>query len=477
MFRIPSYLRRNQHGIFHFRIAVPISIRSYFGKSEIKRSLRTSNRREAIQLSRLMAFQVNNLFQKARSGEMSDKHGHPMHLILKGVKKSSDGSFEIAEVEMDPDKRENEEMLFKKAIDSLGSPHVSETQKVSPPPIQSIVLEALLEEYVDEKVREGSWTEKTTLETRGAFSLLVKIVGNVSVNTIGFQQARDYQNVLKKLPPNLNKSFLFRSKSIDEIIAQKPAKLMSTNTINKHVNRMSTFFSWAKKRGYVNDNYFTGLTLKTKKQSHEERNVLDDADLDTIFSDTIFTEGKYKHPHYYWLPLIALHTGARIEEICQLHLDDIREENGGWVFDLNEVGERKLKTSSSKRLIPIHSKLIDLGLLIYSGNQRSKGETRLFPELKRQRDGYSQAASKWFGRLREKIGITEEGKTFHSFRHTVGNTLKQKGIPYEKVAAILGHKDESMTFGRYGKTFGVDVLRPVIEELDFSNVLGKVKKW
>jgi integrase len=476
MIRLPSYISRNQYGIYHFRIAIPRSLRPYFQKREIKRSLGTSDRREAIRFSRLMAIQVNNLFLKANNGDMSNKHGHPMHLTLKGIKKNPDGSIEIAEVEMDPDKKEDEAQLFQNAIDSL-SPPVPKAPTIKPPPIQTIVLDALLEEYVAEKVREESWTPKTQLESEGAFNLLVQIIGNVSVNTIGFEQARDYQNVLKKLPPNLKKSPLYRSKSIEEIIALKPSKLMEINTINKHVSRVSAFFGWAKKRGYVNDNYFSGLTLKNKKQPHEERNVFSNQDLSLIFSTEIFTENKHLHHFYYWLPLIALFTGARIEEICQLHLDDIWEENGIWVFDINEDLEKKLKTSSSKRLIPVHSKLIDLGILKYASSLRSKKKTRLFPELKHQRDGYSQAASKWFGRWREKNGLTEDGKTFHSFRHTVGNTLKQKEIPEKQVAAILGHSGKSMTFDRYGKPFKPSVLQPVIEQLDFDSELASVKKW
>ena len=113
----------------------------------------------------------------------------------------------------------------------------------------------------------------------------------------------------------------------------------------------------------------------------------------------------------------------------------------------------------------------------YSEKLRAKGNSRLFPELKQERDGYSQSVSKWFGRFRKKVGVREDGKAFHSFRHTVGNTLKQRGIPYERVAAILGHKDESMTFGRYGKAFEVTVLQPVIEDLKFGDVLRGVGKF
>ena len=59
-------------------------------------------------------------------------------------------------------------------------------------------------------------------------------------------------------------------------------------------------------------------------------------------------------------------------------------------------------------------------------------------------------------------------KTYHSFRHTVADHLKQKGVAKEKISAILGHKDESITTGWYGKPYEPAILVPVIEMLQFS---------
>lgn len=118
-----------------------------------------------------------------------------------------------------------------------------------------------------------------------------------------------------------------------------------------------------------------------------------DVGLNLIFAP----QQRYLRPHYYWSPLLELYTDARIEELCQLHLNDIRKVDGIWCFDINDnTPDKKLKSPASKRLVPIHTRLIELGFLDYK--KRVKG-TRLFPELKRRRDGYSQDASKWFGRF------------------------------------------------------------------------------
>ena len=95
-------------------------------------------------------------------------------------------------------------------------------------------------------------------------------------------------------------------------------------------------------------------------------------------------------------------------------------------------------------------------------------EERLFPEIKRGRDGYGQAVSRWYGRYRKRIGIDDSTKVFHSFRHTVIDQLKQKEVPKEMVANIAGHLDESVTFGRYGKDYKPAVMQQYIEMLEFD---------
>ena len=48
----------------------------------------------------------------------------------------------------------------------------------------------------------------------------------------------------------------------------------------------------------------------------------------------------------FWLPLIAVFSGMRQEEICQLRLEDVRQAEGIWVFDLREGDGRQLKTAT-----------------------------------------------------------------------------------------------------------------------------------
>lgn len=66
----------------------------------------------------------------------------------------------------------------------------------------------------------------------------------------------------------------------------------------------------------------------------------------------------------YWAPLIGLYTGMRLGEIAQLRGNDFKESAGIVFIDLMEDGERNLKSEAGERQIPLHPRLIELGLRV-----------------------------------------------------------------------------------------------------------------
>jgi integrase len=110
-----------------------------------------------------------------------------------------------------------------------------------------------------------------------------------------------------------------------------------------------------------------------------------------------------------------------------------------------------------------------MGLLKQVKKLKGQGETRFFPELQRSRDGYGQGPSKWFGKLKKSRGIASKNKVFHSYRHTVANTLKQADVPRDQAAETLGHdRGKDVTYGRYGKPAEAKRQLEVIKKLNFS---------
>jgi len=237
------------------------------------------------------------------------------------------------------------------------------------------------------------------------------------------------------------------------------------------------------------------VTGKQNKRVREnrQRDPFTPTDLAQIFGANWFATGsgrlnnagKYRtfQPHYYWLPLLGLYTGARINELAQLYLDDVRVTdakvwyldfnlNGADKLDVDDPDDKSLKTINSIRSVPLHSEVLKLGFLEYVQALRAAKHKRLFPELLHYRmKGYGKAAGSWFNDryLGRSLGIKRDGrKVFHSFRHTFVTSLFDAELPDATVSQLSGHAQEgSMAATRYRKEQAPDKLQPYVERLKF----------
>jgi len=445
----PSYLLKNSFGIYHLRLAVPKHLRHTVGKREIKKTLRTGNRREALRKARRLVTQYQDWFDQM--SEYDDILNNPLNKQLKfdSITTNTDGTVTATGVELDPDNIEADTAALQQILNGTTTqPH-------------SITLQELINEYL-EAMQEDCNT-KTLAGYTAHLGTFLEILGNVPIHTITRKRAREAVKILKQLPPNRNKSPQFRDKTIGQILQMKPEP-MSTTTARLYIERISALFEFAIKEQHTDYNPFTGLKPKRTTRPDQERKQFTSADLAALFTPEHFklVAGK---PSRYWVPLIAAYTGMRLEEICQLRTQDIQHPDGIPCIDINNDGDKQLKNKTAARTIPIHPRLIDLGFI----NFASKQQGRLFPELVKANSKRGHHFSKWFARYRKQCGITEPGKTFHSFRHTVATAFKQADIEETKAAAILGHTVNGETYGRYGKEYRPEQLRQVIEVIEYDN--------
>jgi integrase len=148
--------------------------------------------------------------------------------------------------------------------------------------------------------------------------------------------------------------------------------------------------------------------------------------------------------------------------------------NGLTCIEINDNDDKKLKNATAKRIIPVHSILIDhFDFLRFVAHQRSFSK-RLFPALHKIDGCYGHAFSKMFKTYREKCGVVAPGMTFHSFRHLMADSFKNLNIPVHVAADILGHTIPGMTYGHYGKETTLAKMSEAIEQLQFFGVLQRV---
>lgn len=164
---------------------------------------------------------------------------------------------------------------------------------------------------------------------------------------------------------------------------------------------------------------------------------------------------------YFYIPMIAMFSGMRIEEICKLKKKDIVKINGIDCFDINGY----VKTIDSIRKVPIHPYLLkNLHFLKYVESR----ENMLF-DLQvvtiYNKPKYSRKYIAVFSNFRTEFVSQERLKkeliSFHSFRHFVASQLDAGGIKTSHISVILGHR---MTSNETGGYIGRD-MRNVFEDV------------
>ncbi len=328
----------------------------------------------------------------------------------------------------------------------------------------------LLDAYTDSRIKLGKSKLKNIQQDHELLTRVLHLIGFDDLNELDRSGAENVRDALIHYPTNAKKHSEFSGLTGYDVIFKnaalpKPKPCLSLTTVKGIIEKFSTFLNWCKAHGYVKDNVFYRLPKKSEKGG-KKRLCFSDQHLAAIFKMKDYKSHSYLHPYYYWVPLLGRYTGARLNEICQLTIDDILQVDGVQCLKIwDNVEGQSVKNTSSIRLIPIHNELIAKGFLAFV-NSKSKG--RLFPELPLIKGYYSHNASKWFQRRRDSLGLGK-GLDAHSFRHTFINELKQLGVSKEIIECIVGHKHNSESFDTYSEQYRPSILAPVVNIIDTSH--------
>jgi integrase len=164
-----------------------------------------------------------------------------------------------------------------------------------------------------------------------------------------------------------------------------------------------------------------------------------------------------------WVPWLSAYTGARLEEICQALVTDVRHDKGIWYLDICGGPGKSLKNLGSARRVPLHSALIRDGFLDYLRSVSNDG--LLFSDVRPDRFGRKSGnVSKWYGRWSRKLGITDPRKVAHSWRHRFKDLCREAHVDKSVNDALTGHVNGSVG-DQYGKGYSLRILAEAIERL------------
>lgn len=239
------------------------------------------------------------------------------------------------------------------------------------------------------------------------------------------------------------------------------------NTINKKLSCLQTMLQVAVIHEHIPFNPVQGIRVKAGGTPDKGRDEYEISDMKTILSAPYFHGAKVpvggRGASAIWLPIICMFTGARVEELGQLYLDDIRKEGDIDFIRITDEGQgQSLKNQGSKRNIPIHPEIIRAGFLRYVDQMRKQGEKWVFPLLTPDKyDVRTASWSKWWGRYwRTAEFDIAKGKVFHSYRHSFKTACREAGLGEEIHDAITGH-----TSGTVSRTYGSISLKKLQTEI------------
>ncbi|MFJ4442701.1 site-specific integrase [Pseudomonas sp. NPDC089422] len=331
----------------------------------------------------------------------------------------------------------------------------------------SLTLAALSKRYIEEGKRGGTWRQVSTEEVERALSDMFELMGDMPAKAFDAHQARLLKDRLSLCPQYFGLRPEFKGKTLRQVVESGSTyKTITAVTVNNRLRKLTAFMNWCKANGYVTDNPLAGMKVMTGS-AKDARLSFERHDLAALLNHEGLRKEARKHPWRYWLPLLGRATGARLEELCQLRLDDFIEQQGIPCIRIDDSREgQNLKNASSRRVLPLHPSLIEQGLLQHAESIRVNGADRLFPELEAVRGKLGHAPSKWFGRYKAKLGITDPRKTFHSFRHTFIDDLRDAGVQDSLIKRMVGHEDSSITFGIYGSRTPIKAMTEALMHIE-----------
>lgn len=425
--KLPSYLHVSRHHVFVFRRRVPDDLRAHFNSDELRCSLRTRNKQEAVRVARAMALKTDLVFERLRAMGKKTKDSVIRADMLYRLE-LPEWKFEL---DYDPSKAGETEEADRRISEAHAlAKSVALPSVTGPVTAGGPTLNAMVDEFLSEsEIRRRKDKPATVRKDKDALALFQKVAGGETpIHQVSQTEANTF------------------SASLD-------LRELAPNTMNNHMGAVSKFSKWVhgrhpKARHDKLD--FSTLRHKVDKRPDEQRAAFTVPEVKRILEDERLLEFRMHEPEKFWLPYIAAYSAMRVEEIAQLDpATDFVQDGDVWLFDVNNANGKQLKNKTSVRKVPIHPALIKLGLLTYVEQMRQRGASHLFPNVKAAEGRLAKNASKAVNRfIRLQVGIA---KSLHSFRHTVATQLKQSRVEVALAAAILGHAHGGITYARYGK--------------------------
>lgn len=294
------------------------------------------------------------------------------------------------------------------------------------------------------------------------------------------------------------------------------ARSPSPHSVAKKMGQLRPFLIYASNKGWIGDEVLKEMTLAVR--SADAKVILDrksssrqpgyvaltQDELVQMFEQPAFIRGAVEADWKFWIPILCLHNGFRVSEVSQLHVEDIFQVNGVWCasvvhdctpeldemqpleakndrarggFRSSEEHRRRTKNFASRRVVPLHPRIVELGFLEYVAHVSGRNPSlqHLFAELRwESKSMYGRQPSEHMRKLLADAGVVEKRrKVPHSLRSNFKQRLEKTFLPDNFQKRLLGHttdseKDSSYNETDFGPAFPAAEVLPYLALCDFG---------
>lgn len=330
------------------------------------------------------------------------------------------------------------------------------TQQTIAPNISKLkhTLSSTFDEFIKNTTVTMKWTKDTIqLVTTVKKIMILFFSANKSIADMKRNDLLEFRNMLFTLQSKFLQKNHLKDKNLEFILKDSEDKpKLSEETINKYMIRVSQFFNYCLENDYLQKNPAINLKVKKNKiDAEKKRESYSFDEVKKIQSVISTTSDEIKI-----ITLMCMYQGMRLNEVCQLTINDIKNINGIYCIDINTKDGKKVKTSNSIRTIPIHSNIVnDVQNFISSKTDKI----------------FSIDSKKFSEYYRKKIHpqvTSDDKKSLYSLRHNFIDSLIQNDVKVEIIASLAGHAQEySITMNTYANKVNVKILKEAIEKVQY----------
>lgn len=325
-------------------------------------------------------------------------------------------------------------------------------------------------------------------EVERATEDLIDYLGDIPVETLTSDMLMDYRDEARKLPasmPRADRALPFNERLAKHEHSGTPR--VSATTLKKRIGGVQALLGFAHQQRWITHNPGTGIRIIGFSRAGRGRRSFMPGELAQLFSSDLFVRPDLllhrrtavSDVTLYWLFLLGLTSGARLEEVGQARVADVKTDGGILYIDIDDVAadtktaslpDKSVKTQGSRRVIPIHDHVLALGFRRYVGALEKVGSDLLFPDLRPNAFGkLTKEASRRLNRHINGVVSTDDRLVFHSLRHRFKDEGRSADVQERVLDQLCGHVPATVG-GRYGEGTDIAGLKRSLDRLKFESV-------